>query len=163
MCGVLFCLLFYFLKILKKNHFYFFLFILIPCFSGDMSKGDDIKLSNRVFNHMKRFSDRAERSRRRLRDQKDVSTHAMALDANTRLILYKLVNAGYLKEVHGAFSMGKESVVFHGINYSVPEDVESPLEECAIKVFKTTLTEFKQRQQFLQGDRRFDARVGKQV
>jgi len=30
------------------------------------------------------------------------------------------------------------------------------------QVFKTTLTEFKERQQFLQGDRRFEARVGRQ-
>merc|ERR1711916_278872 len=58
-----------------------------------------------------------------------------------------------LEEVNGVISTGKESVIFHG---------RSHVEECVLKVFKTTLTEFTQRQQFLHGDRRFESRVGKQ-
>ena len=38
----------------------------------------------------------------------------MAVDAKTRLILYKLVNGGTLESVEGVVSSGKESVVFHG-------------------------------------------------
>jgi RIO kinase 3 len=86
----------------------------------------------------------------------------MALDTNTRLILYKLVNGGVIDEVNGCLSTGKESVVFHGRYREDPANPESPSLECAIKVFKTTLTEFKNRQQFLHGDRRFEDRVGKQ-
>eukprot|EP00054_Salpingoeca_dolichothecata_P032095 m.265606 g.265606 ORF g.265606 m.265606 type:complete len:585 (+) comp29256_c0_seq1:127-1881(+) len=45
---------------------------------------------------------------------------------------------------------------------STPQDAQE-LQECAIKVFKTTLTDFKQRQQFLHGDHRFESRVGRQT
>jgi hypothetical protein len=94
--------------------------------------------------------------------QKEKATHALALDATTRLMLYKLVNSGTIDEVHGCLSTGKESVVFHGTYRPQPDDPDCVPRECAIKVFKTVLTEFKNRQQFLQGDRRYEARVGRQ-
>lgn len=34
-----------------------------------MRKGDDCRLSNKVFNSLKRFSDRNEKQRQRLRDK----------------------------------------------------------------------------------------------
>ena len=43
-----------------------------------------------------------------------LSIQEMAVDAKTRLILYKLVNGGMLESVEGVVSSGKESVVFHG-------------------------------------------------
>jgi RIO kinase 3 len=84
------------------------------------------------------------------------------MDRNTRLLVFKMLNSGQLTEVNGAISTGKEAVVFHGrgileADGSAPQNVE-----VAIKVFKTTLTEFTQRQQFLHGDRRFEDRVGRQ-
>jgi len=130
--------------------------------SGDMRKGSDYTISNKVYNSLKRFSEKNDKQRQRLHEKKEHSTHALALDANTRLILYKLVNSGVLDEVNGCLSTGKESVVFHGRFREDPQNPESPQQECAIKVFKTTLTEFKNRQQFLHGDRRYEDRVGKQ-
>lgn len=94
--------------------------------------------------------------------KKEQSTQSMALDATTRLILYKCVNAGTLDEVNGCLSTGKESVVFHGSYRPTPGDPECLPRDCAIKVFKTTITEFKNRQQFLHGDRRYEARAGRQ-
>ena len=85
----------------------------------------------------------------------------MALDPATRLLLYKMVNGGVLDEVNGCLSTGKESVVFHG-RYRDADQADAPEREAAIKVFKTTLTEFKNRQQFLHGDRRYEDRVGRQ-
>jgi RIO kinase 3 len=84
------------------------------------------------------------------------------LDPKTRLVLFRLVDSGVLEEVNGAISTGKEAVVFHGTRKLDPADPESATEEVAVKVFKTMLTEFKQRQQFLHGDRRFEDRVGRQ-
>lgn len=94
--------------------------------------------------------------------QKEQATHSMALDPATRLMLYKLVNGGIVDEVNGCLSTGKESVVFHGTFRPQPENPECVARECAIKVFKTTVTEFKNRQQFLHGDRRYEDRVGRQ-
>jgi len=39
------------------------------------------------------------------------------------------------------------------VNFSI--EGESLPKECALKVYKTTLNEFKNRQQYVQGDRRF--------
>lgn len=130
--------------------------------SGDMRKGTECTVSNKVFKSLKRFSEKQKRQTARGRDSKkdEQSTHALALDAPTRLILYKLVNGGVVDEVNGCLSTGKESVVFHG-RYRPNPDAPAQA-ECALKVFKTTLTEFKNRTAFLQGDRRFEARVGKQ-
>lgn len=38
-----------------------------------------------------------------------------AVDAKTRLILYRLVNQELLESVNGVISTGKESVVFHAV------------------------------------------------
>lgn len=36
-----------------------------------------------------------------------------AVDSKTRLLMYKMVNAGILENINGCISTGKESVVFH--------------------------------------------------
>lgn len=35
------------------------------------------------------------------------------MDPRTRLLMFKLVNAGVLEKINGCISTGKESVVFH--------------------------------------------------
>eukprot|EP00042_Codosiga_hollandica_P031116 m.185769 g.185769 ORF g.185769 m.185769 type:complete len:593 (-) comp53548_c0_seq2:97-1875(-) len=130
--------------------------------SGDIEGAHEFTLSNRIYNSLKMFSERSQGSRFRLHEQKEFSTSEMALDRKTRLVIFKLINSGVLEAVHGCISSGKESVVFLGERKMNPEDPESKVELCAVKVFKTTITEFKGRAQFLTGDRRFDARIGKQ-
>ena len=131
--------------------------------SGDLH-GKDFKcrVSTKVYNKMKVNATKTEKSRHRVREKKDNSTSSVVLDTKTRLILFKMVNSGLLEGINGAISTGKEAVVFHAVRRLNPEDPDSPEEDCAVKVFKTTLTEFKQRQQFLHGDRRFEDRVGRQ-
>lgn len=57
---------------------------------------------------------------------------------------------------------GKEAVILHaevnelGFDKSVPK-------ECVIKVFKTVLSEFKQRDKYIKDDYRFKDRIGKQT
>ncbi|EDQ86057.1 uncharacterized protein MONBRDRAFT_34008 [Monosiga brevicollis MX1] len=131
--------------------------------SGDMkAHGKDLKINNAVFNHLRRFAHREERHTARVHEKKDHSTSVMAMDKTTRLLLFKLLNRGVFEQINGAISTGKEAVVFHGAAHIDPEDLTSEVTEVAIKVFKTTLTEFTQRQQFLHGDRRFENRVGRQ-
>eukprot|EP00730_Choanoeca_flexa_P017058 TRINITY_DN8165_c0_g1_i1.p1 TRINITY_DN8165_c0_g1~~TRINITY_DN8165_c0_g1_i1.p1 ORF type:complete len:702 (+),score=202.80 TRINITY_DN8165_c0_g1_i1:85-2190(+) len=131
--------------------------------SGDMKgKGSDFRLDNKVYNHLRRFANKSARQAARLNEKKDNSTAVMALDRETRLILFKLINRGVLTRVDGVISTGKEAVVLSGMAHSDAEDLTSRVIPCAIKVFKTTLTEFKQRQQFLHGDRRYEHRVGRQ-
>lgn len=135
--------------------------------SGDTRKGkrgkdQDVRLNNKVYNSMMTYAVKNEKTRHRLKEKKDASTSDMALDSKTRLMLFRMVNAQILDKVNGAISTGKEAIVFHGSRHVDPEDAGSAVEEVAIKVFKTNITEFKQRQQFLHGDRRYENRVGRQ-
>ncbi|KAM4705885.1 serine/threonine-protein kinase RIO3 [Rhinophrynus dorsalis] len=121
--------------------------------------GMDLKLSNHVFNALKQHSISEQRRSARLHDKKEVSTAEKVVDPKTRLQLYKMVNSGLLETINGCVSTGKESVVFHA-NGGSSEDQEIPA-ECAIKVFKTTLNEFKNRDKYIKDDYRFKDRFSK--
>eukprot|EP00510_Aplanochytrium_minuta_P003425 CAMPEP_0184011770 /NCGR_PEP_ID=MMETSP0954-20121128/4012_1 /TAXON_ID=627963 /ORGANISM="Aplanochytrium sp, Strain PBS07" /LENGTH=535 /DNA_ID=CAMNT_0026291625 /DNA_START=152 /DNA_END=1756 /DNA_ORIENTATION=- len=98
-------------------------------------------------------------------------THAKGLDQKTRLLLQAMVNIGILDEINGAIRTGKEAIVYHaeGPSY-VPEEAkiieiegleslsgsaQTENREYAVKVFKTTLNQFKRRADYVEGDHRF--------
>lgn len=120
--------------------------------SGD-GEGMDMQLPNHVYNKLKRHSDSENKRHQKLHEKKEHSTAEHAMDPKTRLILYKLVNNGTLDSVSGSVSTGKESVVYHAFGGSI-KDKSLPT-EVAIKVFKTTLNEFKTREKYVHGDHRF--------
>uniref|UniRef100_A0A2I2YRA4 Serine/threonine-protein kinase RIO3 n=1 Tax=Gorilla gorilla gorilla TaxID=9595 RepID=A0A2I2YRA4_GORGO len=87
-----------------------------------------------------------------------------AVDPKTRLLMYKMVNSGMLETITGCISTGKESVVFHAYGGSMEDEKEDSKvipTECAIKVFKTTLNEFKNRDKYIKDDFRFKDRFSK--
>jgi len=129
--------------------------------SGDVdSETRDLKLSNVVYNTLKQHSIREEKQSHRLHEKKEHSTHEQALDSRTRLMLYKLVNGEILESVSGCISTGKEACVFHAFG---GKGEEKPIpNECAIKVFKTTLNEFRTRERYINDDHRFRDRMNKQ-
>jgi len=110
--------------------------------------GDAIamRLSNAVYNDLKVHSHKEQKISAKVRDKVDKSTATMALDTRTRLMLYKLVNSGAVAEVH------EESVVVYAKGGSMKDRAVPP--ECAIKVFKTSLNEFKRREEYMRGDHR---------
>lgn len=89
--------------------------------------------------------------------REDQATAEFGVDSDTRLLLYRMVNNQLLEKVNGVISIGKEAVILHA-----EADAESSPKECAIKVFKTTLSEFKQRDKYIRDDYRFKGRIGKQ-
>lgn len=84
------------------------------------------------------------------------------MDDKTRLVLFKLIDRGTLQDVTGVVSVGKESVVLHavggeGATVAVEGDQRQMLPvpaEVAIKVYKTTLCDFKNRADYVKGDPR---------
>ncbi|XP_016955011.1 serine/threonine-protein kinase RIO3 [Drosophila biarmipes] len=141
-----------------------------PEFPTGDAAGFDMKLSNKVFNQL-----RAHSRRGRSDKHEKVATAEMGLDAGTRLLLYKLINNQVLEQINGIISTGKEAVILHAnsdSNYTgsnehghqsgvlVPPHLLP--KECAIKIFKTTLNEFKQRDRYIKDDYRFKDRFSKQ-
>ena len=63
------------------------------------------------------------------------------------MILFKLLNNGYLQEIDGCLSTGKEANVY----YARGENSK----EYAIKIFKTSILVFKDRDRYVSGEFRF--------
>ncbi|XP_066935800.1 serine/threonine-protein kinase RIO3-like [Clytia hemisphaerica] len=127
--------------------------------SGDVGR-KDIRLPNAVYNRLKTHSKKEERNHMRIHEKQEHSTHEKALDEKSRLILYKMVNNGTLDSISGIVSTGKEAVVIHARG---GQSENGPLpSECALKIFKTTLNEFKTREKYIKDDHRFRDRYSKQ-
>lgn len=133
-----------------------------PEFCTGDGAGFDMKLPNTVFNSLKAHS-RWEQSRRhKMLDRKESqATAVLGIDERTKLILFKLINSGMLEKINGVISTGKESVVLHADTDTSFSKTILP-KECAIKVFKTTLNEFKTRDKYIEADYRFKDRFSKQ-
>ncbi|KAG6463125.1 hypothetical protein O3G_MSEX013680 [Manduca sexta] len=129
--------------------------------TGD-GAGFDMKLSNSVFNHLREQTRYHNTRKHKMLDRKESqATAEMGLDEPTRLILFKLINNGMLEDINGVISTGKESVVLHANGDTSFPDLVVP-KECAIKIFKTTLNEFKTRDKYIEADYRFKDRFSKQ-
>ena len=128
--------------------------------------GMDMQLSNAVYNKIRNFSIKEGKRKARVHDKEEKSTVAQAVDPNTKILLFKMVNNDVLKCVNGVISTGKEAVIMHAEGGCGPDtDDGNPLNiphECAVKVFKTTLNEFKTRDKYIKDDYRFRDRFGKQ-
>ncbi len=97
--------------------------------------------------------DRYEKESRYLvKRSEDFQVIEEVFDKPTRLTLYDLMNAGYIRHLNGVVSAGKESRVYWGVT-SKGEDV-------AVKIYLTTSVEFKKRMIYISGDPRFKAIKG---
>lgn len=127
--------------------------------------GWDMQLSNAVYNELRNFSIKEGKRKNRIGDKIDISTTDQAIDPKTKVLLFKMVNGGILDGINGVISTGKEAVILHADGGPGPEESEDPLnvpKEVAIKVFKTTLNEFKNRDKYIKDDFRFRDRFTKQ-
>ena len=91
------------------------------------------------------------------KDKSDRATSEQVLDPRTRMILLQMINRGVVSEVNGCLSTGKEANVYGAI--SVPTADESnpdptPIHR-AIKVYKTSILVFKDRDRYVTGEHRF--------
>lgn len=121
--------------------------------------GFDMKLSNKVYNKLCHSARTDLRRKNRVHDKVEKATSEMALDPKTRLLIFKMLNNAVLEALNGIVSSGKEAVVFHAQGGEL-EDGPLP-EDCAVKVFKTTLTDFKTRERYIREDYRFKDRLSK--
>lgn len=132
------------------------------CETGD-GAGFDLQLSNKVFNSLRKHSKNELVRRHRVDRKEEQATAEFGMDEATRLLIYRMVNNQMLQNVNGVISIGKEAVVLHADANQEYKDVEVPLPaECVLKVFKTTLSEYKQRDKYIKNDHRFKDRMGKQ-
>lgn len=105
------------------------------------------KLSNKAANVLLQASKKLENDRMRAKDKADRATVEQVLDPRTRMILFKILNKGVICEINGCISTGKEANVYHATNANGVER--------AVKVYKTSILIFKDRDRYVTGEYRF--------
>ncbi|XP_014213372.1 serine/threonine-protein kinase RIO1 [Copidosoma floridanum] len=88
-----------------------------------------------------------ENNRRRVKDKSDRATAEQVMDDRTRMILFKMLNKGIIDKINGCISTGKEANVYHARS--------STGIEFAIKIYKTSILVFKDRDKYVTGEYRF--------
>ncbi|KAJ4208975.1 Serine/threonine-protein kinase rio1 [Fusarium solani] len=86
------------------------------------------------------------------KDKADRATSEQVLDQRTRMILLQMINRGFVSEVHGAISTGKEANVYGAVLH---DDRTGETTQRAIKVYKTAILSFKDRERYITGEHRF--------
>lgn len=84
----------------------------------------------------------------KIRDKHDRATAEQVMDPRTRMILFKLLNRGLIQEINGCISTGKEANVYHALARDTDD-------EFAIKIYKTSILVFKDRDKYVSGEFRF--------
>uniref|UniRef100_A0A8C8J0Y1 Serine/threonine-protein kinase RIO1 n=1 Tax=Oncorhynchus tshawytscha TaxID=74940 RepID=A0A8C8J0Y1_ONCTS len=79
--------------------------------------------------------------------QKQQNADTYVLDPRTRMILFKMLSRGVISEINGCISTGKEANVYHATTANG--------ESRAIKIYKTSILLFKDRDKYVSGEFRF--------
>ncbi|KAL4236421.1 Serine/threonine-protein kinase RIO1 [Mactra antiquata] len=90
---------------------------------------------------------RQDDSRYRGKDKADRATAEQVMDPRTRMILFKMISRGVITEVNGCISTGKEANVYHATCKDGSDR--------AVKVYKTSILIFKDRDKYVSGEFRF--------
>ena len=99
------------------------------------------KIKVDVYEHS--FSEKSTKTK----DKSDRATAEQVMDPRTRLILFKLLSRGTICEINGVLSTGKEANVYHA---ATPNGSQR-----AIKIYKTSILIFKDRDRYVSGEFRF--------
>lgn len=98
-------------------------------------------------NNLNEFAKKQYMQTARVKDRKDRATVEQVLDPRTKMILFKLLNKGVISEINGCISTGKEANVYHA-------STSSGLDR-AVKIYKTSILVFKDRDKYVSGEFRF--------
>ncbi|CAJ1949301.1 unnamed protein product [Cylindrotheca closterium] len=83
----------------------------------------------------------------------DRATTEQCLDPRTRLMLFKMISNGMLDEIDGCLSTGKEANVYYAkAGRKAPS---TTVTEFAIKIYKTSILVFKDRDKYVSGEHRW--------
>jgi RIO kinase 1 len=114
--------------------------------SSNIDFGRKINLSTKVQNEIVRSEKKSNRAPN-YQGRDDRATTEQVLDPRTRLILFKLLNNNFLSSIDGCLSTGKEANVYYANGGNG--------KEYAVKIFKTSILVFRDRDKYVSGEHRF--------
>lgn len=114
---------------------------------GGGAEGTGARMSSSVASDIRLGSKKLQGEKSRTADKANRATSEQVLDPRTRIILFKMLNRNVIHSINGCISTGKEANVYHAIT----EDGKHR----AIKVYKTSILVFKDRDRYVSGEYRF--------
>uniref|UniRef100_A0A3Q4MZ22 Serine/threonine-protein kinase RIO1 n=1 Tax=Neolamprologus brichardi TaxID=32507 RepID=A0A3Q4MZ22_NEOBR len=108
---------------------------------------DKLNYADSVINKVTTMQKQREADTYRVRDKSDRATVEQVLDPRTRMILFKMLSRGIISEINGCISTGKEANVYHASTAAG--------DSRAIKIYKTSILLFKDRDKYVSGEFRF--------
>lgn len=108
---------------------------------------DQLNLSDSVLNKITSIQKQKDNDTFRVKDKSDRATVEQVLDPRTRMILFKMLSRGVISQINGCISTGKEANVYHALT---SEGLSR-----AIKIYKTSILQFKDRDKYVSGEFRF--------
>uniref|UniRef100_A0A8D0BGU9 Serine/threonine-protein kinase RIO1 n=1 Tax=Salvator merianae TaxID=96440 RepID=A0A8D0BGU9_SALMN len=108
---------------------------------------DKLHFADSVINKVTEKSRQKDAEMYRVKDKSDRATVEQVLDPRTRMILFKMLTRGVISEINGCISTGKEANVYHANTANG--------ENRAIKIYKTSILMFKDRDKYVSGEFRF--------
>lgn len=117
------------------------------CNKINMDQYDGPVLPPAAINKLLQNSKKNDAERLRSKDKQDRATAEQVMDPRTRMILYKILNRGVITEINGCISTGKEANVYHASTKCG--------QDYAIKIYKTSILVFKDRDKYVSGEFRF--------
>jgi len=133
--------------------------------STNMSMGKKMNFSHSVANSVSKMQDMEIKKRTLHTSRDDRATSEQCLDPRTRLMLFKMLSNGMLDVIDGCLSTGKEANVYYAkagkkakalTTTAVTKSSNAALvEEFAIKIYKTSILVFKDRDKYVSGEHRW--------
>nr|XP_057923335.1 serine/threonine-protein kinase RIO1 isoform X2 [Doryrhamphus excisus] len=108
---------------------------------------DELNFADSVINKVTTMQKQKDADTYRVKDKSDRATVEQVLDPRTRMILFKMLSRGIISEINGCISTGKEANVYHASTASG--------DNRAIKIYKTSILHFKDRDKYVSGEFRF--------
>lgn len=113
-----------------------------------------MNFSHSVSNSVSKMQDLEVKKRTLHTSRDDRATTEQCLDPRTRLMLFKMISNGMLDEVDGCLSTGKEANVYYAkAGRKAPNTTD--VTEFAIKIYKTSILVFKDRDKYVSGEHRW--------
>lgn len=120
--------------------------------SDSISNSKKMNFSHAVSNAVSKMQKMETEKRTLHTSRDDRATSEQCLDPRTRLMLFKMLSNGMLDLIDGCLSTGKEANVYYA---KAGKKSNTTVTEFAIKIFKTSILVFKDRDKYVSGEHRW--------
>ena len=113
----------------------------------------EINLKHRQKNQLKEIHNKDLKNMYRMKDKSDHGTVEQVIDPRVSRIIEKYKKRKQITEFNGCIATGKEANVYHAKGTGILDDPNE--RELAIKIYKTSILIFKDRERYIAGEFRF--------